>query len=84
MGQCAAQVFSNISSEKWQGFKAKAASENINLNGDDGQITEQGFTFSWHYEATTESLTIQCLGHPLLVTCGEVNGKVHHLIDSLS
>ena len=83
MGQCAAQVFSDISPAKWLAFKAKAASENITLNGDDGQITEQGFTFNWHYDATAASLTIQCMGHPFLVTCGEVNGKVHHLIDSM-
>jgi hypothetical protein len=83
MGQCAAQVFSNISSQKWLAMQTKAAGDNINLTGDTGQTTEQGFTFTWHYEAATEILTIQCLGHPFWATCGEVNSKVHHLIDGL-
>lgn len=83
MGQCAAQTFSNITPQKWLTIQTKAAADNISLRGDTGQITENGFTFTWQYEAPSGILTIQCLDHPFWATCGAVNGKVHDVVDSL-
>lgn len=80
MTQCVAQVFDNISRDKWQSLQAKAAASNINLTGDSGETTQQGFTFSWNYDAASSSLTIQCLDHPFWAPCGSINGRVHDLV----
>jgi hypothetical protein len=82
MGACAAQTFSDITPDKWTALQAKAAQNNINISGDSGQSTQQGFTFSWLYDPTAQTLTIQCLDHPFWAPCGTINGKVHDLIDA--
>jgi len=82
MGSCAAQTFTNITVENWEAIKAKAEQNNINIEGDSGESTQQGFTFSWQFDASLATLTIQCLDHPFLIPCGTVNAKVHDLVDS--
>lgn len=82
MGACAAQTFNNITPDKWAALRAKAAQSNIALNGDSGQTSQQGFTFSWEYDAASATLTIQCLEHPFWASCGAVSGKVHDLVDA--
>jgi hypothetical protein len=81
MNQCAAQVFSNIPPDKWLAIQAKATANNITLTGDSGQTTQQGFTFSWRYDAASFSLTIQCLDQPFWASCGSINNKIHDLVD---
>jgi hypothetical protein len=83
MNQCAAQTFNNITAAKWLALKAKATANDINLNGESGETTQQGFTFTWQYNATSATLTIQCLNHPFWAPCGSVNGKIHDLVDSI-
>jgi hypothetical protein len=82
LSACAAQTFHNIIPEKWFALKAKAAQNNISLIGDAGQATQQGFTFSWQYDAATATLTIQCLDHPFWATCGSINSRVHDIIEA--
>jgi len=82
MGQCAAQTFTNITPDKWQVLKTKAAEDHIDLNADSGETTQQGFTFSWKYEAVSATLTIQCLNHPFWAPCGTINGRVHDLVEA--
>jgi hypothetical protein len=59
MSACAAQTFGNIAPDKWLALQAKASRNNINLKGDSGQTSQQGFTFIWQYDATSGSLVIQ-------------------------
>jgi hypothetical protein len=82
MSQCAAQTFSNISPDKWAALQTKASRNDINLTGDSGQATQQGFTFTWRYDAASATLTIQCLEHPVWAPCGSVNSRVHDLVDA--
>jgi hypothetical protein len=81
MRQCAAQIFSDITPDRWLVLQSKAAQNGINLAGDVGQTTQHGCTFQWKYEASSASLTIQCLDHPIFPSCGTINGKIHDLID---
>lgn len=81
MSVCAAQTFNDITPEKWLALQARAAQNNINLTGDSGQTAQQGFTFSWQYDAASATLTIQCMEHPFWASCGSVNERVHGLID---
>jgi hypothetical protein len=82
MGVCAAQTFSNITSDKWLLLQTKAAQNNIKITGDAGQTTQQGFTFRWQYDAMSATLTIQCMEHPIWAPCGSVNSRVHDLIEA--
>lgn len=82
MSQCAAQVFTDITRDRWTALQNKAAQNNIDLSADSGQSTQQGFTFSWQYVAETATLTIQCLDRPFWAPCGTINGRVHDLIES--
>jgi type VI protein secretion system component Hcp len=81
MAPCASQTFGNITPEKWQALQTKAAENHIDLNGDSGETTQNKFTFTWQYDASSATLTIQCLNHPWWANCGEVNGKVHNLVE---
>jgi len=81
MRSCAAQIFSDITPEKWLSLQNKATQNGINLAGDVGQTTQHGCTFQWKYESSSATLTIQCLDHPLLAPCGTINGRIHDLMD---
>ena len=59
MGQCAAQTFSNIIPDKWLALQTKASANQVIQHGDSGEITQQGFALSWHYDARSATLTIQ-------------------------
>ena len=81
MRQCAAQTFTNITPAKWLALQTKSAANHIDLNGDSGETTQHGFTFSWRYDAASATLTIQCLDHSIFVGCGAINGKIHDLVE---
>lgn len=83
MSPCAAQIFSNITAEKWLAIQSKAAQHDIVLSGDSGQATQQGFAITWQYDRATTTLSIQCLEHPVLVTCGMINGRIHDLVEAI-
>jgi hypothetical protein len=81
VGQCAAQTFANITPDKCLALQTKAAASHIDLNGDSGETTQQGFTFNWQYDAASATLTIQCLNHPFFAPCGAINSKIHDLVE---
>jgi hypothetical protein len=81
MGPCASQTFNNITPDQWQALQAKAAANNIPINGSSGTATQQGFTFTWQYDAASGTLTIQCLDHPFWAPCGTINSRVHDLVE---
>jgi hypothetical protein len=80
MGACPAQTFSNVTPEKWRVMQVNAFQNSISLSGNSGQTTQKGFTFSWQYDAGSETLKIQCLDHPLFAPCYVINQKVQDLI----
>ena len=80
MSTCPEQTFDGITAEKWQILKAKATENGIALNSDTGQASQQGFTFSWKYDAASATLTIQCLDRPFWVPCGLIESKVQDIV----
>lgn len=81
MAQCEAQQFNNISPAQFACLMATAKSQGIEINGANGQATQGGITISWSYNATSNSLTIQCQSSPFYLTCGVINAKIHDLVD---
>ena len=82
MGECAAQVFSNFSSDRFARLTAKAAADGLTIAGPSGTFTHYGVTVTWTYDATSQTLTIQCIKAPFLPGCGAINASIHNLIDS--
>ena len=82
MSECDAQIFNNITRERWVGMQSKAAQIGIELIGNSGQGTKQGFTFTWNYDEGLQTLTIQCLEHPFFAPCALVNEKVKELVEN--
>jgi hypothetical protein len=82
MGECAAQVFSNFSQDRFARLTARAAAEGFSIEGVAGTFTQTGVTVTWAYDAASQSLTIQCIKAPFLLGCGSINSSIHNLIDS--
>jgi len=82
MSQCAAQVFTGVSPQKFACLQGKAATQGIAINGDQGSASKDGITVAWNYEAGSETLTIQCTSAPFFLNCGTINSTIHNLVDS--
>jgi hypothetical protein len=82
MGQCAAQVFSNVSAAQFQCLVAKAAAQNIIISGNSGSASKDGITIAWNYDPGTQTLTLQCTDSPFYLPCGTINSTIHDLVDS--
>jgi hypothetical protein len=80
MSECDAQIFSNITRERWVGMQSKALQVGVELIGDSGQASQKGFTFNWNYDKDAQTLTIQCLDHPFFAPCALVNSKLQELV----
>jgi hypothetical protein len=78
---CAAQVFGSVTVEQFGCIVAKAAADGINIVGNAGEMTHSGFTVNWRFDPAAATLTIQCTGHPFIVSCGTVNGRIHDIVD---
>ena len=84
MSQCAAQVFTEVSSEKFACLQEKAADQGIAIDGDQGSASKDGIIITWDYEADSQTLTIQCTAAPFFLSCGTINVTIHDLVDSCS
>jgi hypothetical protein len=82
MSECAAQVFSNITQDKFACLSAKAEAQGISIGGNRGSASNDGITISWEFNPAAETLAIQCTASPFYVTCGTINAKLHDLVDS--
>jgi hypothetical protein len=82
MSECAAQLFSNFSPDRFARLTANAAADGLSIDGPTGTFTHTGVTVNWTYDATSESLTIQCIKAPFFPGCGSINSSIHNLIDS--
>lgn len=85
MGQCAAQVFQNITPEQFATLIDKANAAGITITGNSGSASKLGIDVSWNYDPEVQQLNIQCTHVPFFVSCNDVNLKIQGLVrDSLS
>jgi hypothetical protein len=82
MGSCAAQIFTNISSDQFACLVGKANAAGIAISGNVGNASKDGITIQWSFDAGANTLTIQCTSSPFLVPCGTINSKIDELVDS--
>jgi hypothetical protein len=70
--------YAGVDSSKWECAKEVVKREyGIDIDSDQGEATERGFTLRWSYDARVQELEIQCTKKPLLVPCGMVNGRIN-------
>ncbi len=82
MAACATQTFTGITQARFNCLVQKAQASGITINGNVGVATHAGITIRWQFDPTANTLELQCMAHPLLATCGLVNGRIHDLIDA--
>jgi hypothetical protein len=82
MGKCAAQLFEDISPEHFACLVDRAKAAGIQINGNAGTTSPQdGVSVSWAYDPEAQTLSIQCLSLPFLLSCGSANAEIHSLVD---
>jgi hypothetical protein len=77
---CPAITLSQITAEKYQTLLATAQSQGLNLVGVEGSTNYQGMDFTWHYDASAETLTIQCTQKPIFIPCSMIESRIRNLI----
>ena len=77
---CPAITLSQITAEKYQTLLATAQSQGLNLTGIQGSTNFQGMDFTWNYDATAQTLTIQCTGKPIFIPCSMIDSRIRALI----
>jgi hypothetical protein len=66
MSPCSVQVFSNVTPAVWNCLVQKAAGYNITITTPSGQQTKDGFTFTWDYNAASNSFKSPVLGQAVV------------------
>jgi hypothetical protein len=78
---CAAQSFTNVTASVWNCLVQQAQSYGITISGNSGEASKDGFTLTWNYDPTAQTLQLQCTDKPWWAPCSTVNGKIHDLVD---
>lgn len=82
MAACDPLTFADVSPEKWECLKAKIGAEGYAVTGDAGEASARGVTITWAYDAGGQTLTVQCVKHPMFLPCALVNSQIKSLFDN--
>lgn len=82
MSSCATQTFSNLTQARFDCLVQKAASSGIVISGNEGQASKDGITLRWKFDPAQQTLDLQCMSAPFFLSCGDINGKIHDIVDS--
>jgi hypothetical protein len=79
-GACLPVVFSNITAGQFQSLAASLNGKyGIQVNGPAGTQSKNGATITWNFNAAANTLTVQCLAHPIYVGCPLINSEIQAL-----
>lgn len=81
MGSCPRQTFSGITQAQFDCLAKAAQNENVPISGNSGSASKDGITVVWTYDPGSQTLDIQCTGHPLLIPCGTINSRIKGFVD---
>ena len=83
-GACLPVVFSHITAGQFQSFAASLNGKyGIQVNGPAGTQSKNGATITWNFNAAANTLTVQCLAHPIHYSCPLINLEIQALADCL-
>jgi hypothetical protein len=72
--------YSHVDAEKWNRAKETISSEyGMHIEAEHGEESKSGFTLSWTYDPSAQTLEIQCREKPFLIPCGVVNNRINAL-----
>jgi hypothetical protein len=80
MSACAMLTFNNVTSDAWKCVQAAAAQYGV-TEADSGRQTVGGFTIAWSYVVAAQTLQIQCLDSPFLISCSTINSHIHDAVE---
>ena len=76
MAGCDGLTFHGVTRPAWAQIKRAASSYGVG-GSDSGSASVEGFSFSWSYNEAAKTLHIQCLESPALISCSEINSRLH-------
>ncbi|HEX8168983.1 MAG TPA: hypothetical protein VF824_00410 [Thermoanaerobaculia bacterium] len=79
MSACPMQNFNGVTSEVWSCLVAQAAQYGVVINTPQGTASKSGFTFTWNYNASSQTVAIQCTDSPTLVPCAVIDSKIQSI-----
>ena len=77
---CPAITLENVTTTKWATLLTTAQAQGLNLAGLTGMTQFQGMDFSWNYDESTETLTLQCTNKPIFIPCHMIESRIRALI----
>ena len=80
MSACAAQNFTNVNQTVWNCLVAIAKQHGVNITGPQGSGSASGFTISWNWNSSAQTLMLQCTDSPWWAPCSTINGKIHDAV----
>jgi hypothetical protein len=70
-------TYSRVDASMWACAKEMASREyGIRIESDHGEASKRGFRLKWTYDASEETLQIQCTRKPFFVSCDKVNNRI--------
>lgn len=77
-------TFKNVTPCEWRRIKAGLVDDGIHISTDQGQQEAKGIRISWHYDAESQVLSVQCLGKPLYVPGSLVQARLKSTFSRLT
>ena len=77
---CPVITLNNISPDKFQMLLAHSQAQGLNLVGESGSTTYQGLDFTWNYDASTQTLIIQCVDKPIFIPCSVIEARIRSMV----
>jgi hypothetical protein len=75
-----AQRFSAVDSERWSCMKDEVRDQyGFTINTDNGTASQDGFTFTWSYNAGEQTLSVQCTDSPFWAPCSVINDRMQSI-----
>jgi hypothetical protein len=79
---CDPLKYSGVDASKWEEARQTISSEyGINVDSEQGQDSKSGFTLTWTYDSSAQTLEIQCLEKPFIVPCGVISTRIGALAE---
>jgi hypothetical protein len=79
MSQCPEIALDGITPDKYAALVAQAKSQGLDLSAESGSTTYQDMNFTWTYDPTAETLTIQCVEKPFFIPCTAIESRIRAL-----
>ena len=81
---CKPITFSGITRGHFLAIRARIrAQADVDVSGDTGTASGNGYTADWFYSEPNQSLVIQCTSKPFFISEGLVAGKIRDLVNGL-